>query len=71
MLNSVGQNSELIGPPGSNNGTGIHLNAFDNDFPALANRSGNQSSQAGNFMFGMSAHETKAFPILHLKDSLN
>ena len=37
-------NSELIGPPGSNNGTGIHLNAFDSDFPALANRSGNFKS---------------------------
>jgi len=45
LLNSVGQsvNSDLIGPPGSNNGTGIHLNAFDSDFPALANRSGQNS----------------------------
>ena len=61
MLNSVGQsvNSELIGPPGSNNGPGIHLNAFDSDFPALANRSGNQS-QTGNFMFGTSTHKTEA-----------
>ena len=61
MLNSVGQsvNSDLIGPPGSNNGTGIHLNAFDSDFPALANRSGNQS-QTGNFMFGISTQKTKA-----------
>lgn len=62
-MNSVGQpgNSDLIGPPGSNNGTGIHLNAFDNDFPALANRSGNSQSRTGNFMFGMKVHLETAF----------
>lgn len=46
LLSSVGQsvNADMLGPPGSNNGTGIHLNAFDSDFPALANRAGGPNS---------------------------
>lgn len=58
LLNAVGQSvgSDLIVPPGSNNGvSSMHL--IDSDFPALANRAGNsQSSRTGqnSFSFAIS-----------------